>query len=351
MVNAAGHLAFSATLNRDGGTDGSIWSDASGTLKLVARQRDPAPDTEIGTYFNSFDAQPVINGPGRVAFKASLGGASVNQFVNDVGIWVQSVGGDLNRVARTGETMQVAPGDMRTLNFLAPLSVGAMGEQAQGGTFSDSDQLIFMGGFTDGSFGVFVTLVGDEDGDGVKDASDNCAGIANADQADGDGDGVGDACDNCKFVANPNQADADGDNVGDACDNCTKANPDQADQDGDGVADACDNCPTVSNADQADADDDGVGDACDNCKAAANANQADLDSDGVGDACDNCPKDANADQADGDGDGVGDKCDNCPQAANKDQLDKDHDGVGDVCDSAGGCQSRSARRQPQHRQQ
>lgn len=35
----------------------------------------------------------------------------------------------------------------------------------------------------------------DEDGDGVANASDDCPGIANPDQADGDTDGVGDACD------------------------------------------------------------------------------------------------------------------------------------------------------------
>jgi len=37
----------------------------------------------------------------------------------------------------------------------------------------------------------------DADGDGVADGQDNCASVANADQADGDGDGVGDACDSC----------------------------------------------------------------------------------------------------------------------------------------------------------
>lgn len=38
-------------------------------------------------------------------------------------------------------------------------------------------------------------LDGDLDGDGIPDATDNCPGIPNPDQADSDGDGVGDACD------------------------------------------------------------------------------------------------------------------------------------------------------------
>jgi len=36
---------------------------------------------------------------------------------------------------------------------------------------------------------------GDEDGDAIDNATDNCPGIANTDQADGDQDGVGDLCD------------------------------------------------------------------------------------------------------------------------------------------------------------
>jgi hypothetical protein len=58
---------------------------------------------------------------------------------------------------------------------------------------------------------------GDTDGDGVPDATDNCAALANADQHDHDGDGRGDACDVCPHLVDAG-GDADADSVGDACD-------------------------------------------------------------------------------------------------------------------------------------
>ena len=86
---------------------------------------------------------------------------------------------------------------------------------------------------------------------------------------DGDGDGIPNASDNCPGVANADQLDTDNDSFGDACD---------ADDDNDGVSDAADNCPLHANADQSDFDADGVGDFCD----------ADDDADGVADGSDLC---------------------------------------------------------------
>jgi subtilisin family serine protease len=135
---------------------------------------------------------------------------------------------------------------------------------------------------------------------------------------DDDGDGVRNACDNCPAVANPDQSDLDADGAGDACDICPRMwNPGEgqtmtADDDGDGVPNSCDNCPAFASPDTSDADGDGVGDACDSCPNAWNPGEeqqtADRDADGRPDACDNCPDHPNPDQADSNGDGRGDAC-------------------------------------------
>ncbi|TFH58683.1 MAG: hypothetical protein E4G91_09340, partial [Candidatus Zixiibacteriota bacterium] len=112
--------------------------------------------------------------------------------------------------------------------------------------------------------GISGHVIGDADGDGVKDPLDNCPALSNPDQIDLDGDQIGDACDgcidpdndgfgdpgyptptcqldNCKFVPNPDQQNHDTDSLGDACDNCDYTyNPEQHDENEDGVGDACD---------------------------------------------------------------------------------------------------------------
>jgi hypothetical protein len=178
----------------------------------------------------------------------------------------------------------------------------------------------------------------------------DCDGVLNGNDTDNDGDGLKDAVDNCPNHSNPGQLDTDGDGLGNACD---------PDVDGDGVQDAVDNCKLAANANQSDTDGDGKGEACDdddadgivntqdNCKTTKNQPQTDTDGDGKGDACDtnddgdahtdatdNCDTVANNDQADADGDGVGNACDNCVNTPNADQTDCDGNGIGAACESA-----------------
>ena len=137
-------------------------------------------------------------------------------------------------------------------------------------------------------------LGGDNDGDGMCNANDNCPGVINPDQTDSDDDGVGEVCDICPSTYNPDyQVDNLGDGSACDCDNqcvsgrCVNAitaiwydshqgaccpegqywnvNHCEAcdDSDGDEVCDSLDNCPTDPNPVQEDTDEDGVGDVCD----------------------------------------------------------------------------------------
>ena len=138
--------------------------------------------------------------------------------------------------------------------------------------------------------GSLTIIVGDSDGDGVRDPLDNCPTVANASQADADGDGIGDPCDNAPNIPNADQRDTDGDGIGDVLD---------TDDDNDGCPDSSDAFPldpsecsdndTDGIGDNADTDDDNdsVPDTTDNCPFTPNTNQSDIDSDGIGDVCDN----------------------------------------------------------------
>ncbi len=134
-------------------------------------------------------------------------------------------------------------------------------------------------------------------------------GTDNNVDGDDDNDGVLDATDRCRLTPDPDQLDADGDGVGNRCD---------SDADGDGRLNALEHT-TGSNALDAVSTPEyaGVGASC--------ANGVDDDRDGGVDATD-------AGCQDTDSDGIANPDDNCPTASNRGQRDTDADGLGDACD-------------------
>ena len=86
-----------------------------------------------------------------------------------------------------------------------------------------------------GSHDASTLAPGDDDGDTLENADDNCPAIANFDQADGDFDGRGDRCDNCPNLQANDQVDTDGDGLGDVCDPCPAVAGGAVDEDRDGV--------------------------------------------------------------------------------------------------------------------
>jgi hypothetical protein len=145
---------------------------------------------------------------------------------------------------------------------------------------------------------------------------------------DNDGDGILNACDNCIDTANPDQADDNANGLGDACDACGAFPFD--DPDSDGICEPNDNCSFTPNPAQTDTDGDGAGDLCD----------LDDDNDGVSDSFDLYPLDPQLCR-----DNDFDNCDDCsanpvsvatpnttPWATyspdpNNDGVDSDGDGV------------------------
>lgn len=97
-LNNAGELAFSAI--NDGGS--YIYSESGGSLRIVARNGGAAPGTPQGAVFDWFGTSASINNAGQTSFNAVLkdgeGGAMSG---NQVGIWSEG-GGTLRLVARQG---------------------------------------------------------------------------------------------------------------------------------------------------------------------------------------------------------------------------------------------------------
>lgn len=102
-INDSGHVMFENHLSIGTGgvtsdNDAAIWSNESGALRLVAREGSVAPGTSGAVFSDTLRA----NGHGLIAAKLRVGTAGVTADT-DTGFWTETAG-SLNLIAREGDT-------------------------------------------------------------------------------------------------------------------------------------------------------------------------------------------------------------------------------------------------------
>jgi hypothetical protein len=151
-INDAGRTAFQGYLTGSGVNnlnDEGIWSEGFGTLSLIARTGSQAAGASSGVRYSGINL-PVLNAAGQTAFLAlfSINGITESNYR---GIWATDTSGSLHVIARTGDVLEVEPGDFRTIH--------QVDFDGRGSGFNDLGQVVFRAEFTDGSSGVFVSNV------------------------------------------------------------------------------------------------------------------------------------------------------------------------------------------------
>lgn len=158
MVFGEQGVVFTAALrgpNTNFSNNSGIWAESSRGLQLVARAGDPAPGTSPGTVFSFFAFLPLTsNDLGQTAFVGLINDVEV-ELPNQVGIWTTNRQGELQLVVRTGDELEVAPGDRRTIQSLTFSS--RSNSRSRIDAFNNRGQLAFNATFTDGSQGIFIS--------------------------------------------------------------------------------------------------------------------------------------------------------------------------------------------------
>jgi hypothetical protein len=99
-INSNGDVAFYARVSgADDFHNRGIWTDETGSLQIIARTGDQAPDTANGTSFIELEA-PYLSDSGKVLFYGRLTGSSVDSN-NEQGLWTHDLG-SLQLLAREG---------------------------------------------------------------------------------------------------------------------------------------------------------------------------------------------------------------------------------------------------------
>jgi hypothetical protein len=153
QVSSGGHVAFTAEYlpTPDDPSSGyGVWLADEKGLRAIALAGEHPPGVPADFTFEGM-GYPSINAAGQVAFYNYY---SLPESGN--GIWATDRSGALQLIVRTGDVLEAAPGDFRTVDT-ASFQNYTSNDDGRPGGFNDRGQLVFWVQFTDGSEGIFVS--------------------------------------------------------------------------------------------------------------------------------------------------------------------------------------------------
>lgn len=172
-INDAGSVSFQARFFTGGGVDSGndrgIWMRRDGEILPVVYGSQQVPGLDKGVVFalTSNVTQTAINARSQLVFQANFFGPGVSS-ANDRATFAFDPLAGLIMVAREGLPFEVAPGDVRIVehvdmptshyngdgNSLMPSGTGGAGS-----ALNDRGELVFALRFTDGTSGLFTTVI------------------------------------------------------------------------------------------------------------------------------------------------------------------------------------------------
>lgn len=160
-LNANGEVGYFANVLLPGGDpfvefEQALYFTRGGVAELIAATNTVTPDGS-GIFLQLEGEAPALNAAGQLAFSATL--IDLTSFEDVASLWLTDEAGQVQLVARSGQTVQLPTGNDRVIGLAG--SIGAL--QATGGqdgtttALSDDGRLAFIVSFDDGSSAVLAT--------------------------------------------------------------------------------------------------------------------------------------------------------------------------------------------------
>ena len=140
----------------DDSNDEAIWWAEGDTVNLLAQEGMQAPGVEgVGKFYNM--GFPQVNALGQIAFTSELVGEQMSRF-NDTGIWATDINGNLQLVVKTGDQIEITPGEFRAISSITSLTIhNANNGDGRSRWFNERGQIVFVATLRGGGSGIFVT--------------------------------------------------------------------------------------------------------------------------------------------------------------------------------------------------